>query len=41
MAKPTLWSVHTVGYLPTYIKGRAVLLGDAVSLSPRFKTDDI
>ncbi|KAM5540038.1 hypothetical protein V8D89_006178 [Ganoderma adspersum] len=29
IVKPTLWSVHTVGYLPTYIKGRAVLLGDA------------
>ncbi|KAI1788600.1 FAD/NAD(P)-binding domain-containing protein [Ganoderma leucocontextum] len=29
MVKPTLWSVHTVGHLPTYVKGRAVLLGDA------------
>lgn len=33
MVKPTLWSVHTVGQLPTYVKGRAVLLGDAVCIS--------
>ncbi|PIL34307.1 hypothetical protein GSI_03082 [Ganoderma sinense ZZ0214-1] len=29
MVTPTLWSVHTVGHLPTYVKGRAILLGDA------------
>ena len=33
IAKPTLWAVHTVAHLPTYVKGRAILLGDAVSLS--------
>ncbi|KAH9921689.1 FAD/NAD(P)-binding domain-containing protein [Epithele typhae] len=27
--KPSIWAVNTVRYLPTYVKGRVALLGDA------------
>ena len=31
MERPLLWSINTVKVLPSYVKGRVVLMGDAVS----------
>ena len=33
LTDPTAWAIHSVAELPTFIKGRAILLGDAVWLS--------
>ena len=33
LTDPTVWAIHSVAELPTFIKGRAILLGDAVRSS--------